>query len=106
MGNGLPAEALAKVREWGTGNGEWVCTIIGGGFRNSEIELLRYLSDDLVVQLCAIALLEHRKSRLLAADFGRKLALSKASFPSRRLYAFAELYAEVFHNADIMDFIL
>ena len=42
----------------------------------------------------------------VAADFGRKLALSKPGFSPRRSHAFAELYTKVFHNADIMDFIL
>ena len=103
----IRAESLRmRNRERGTGNRGRVCYVVGGNFRNREIELLRNLVDDFIVQLSTVTLLEHGKSRLLAADFGRKLALSKPGLSPRRSHAFAELYTKVFHNADIMDFIL
>ena len=72
----------------------------------AKIELLRQFLDNLVVELRSIALLEHRKRRLLAADFGRKLPLGQPRFAAGRLYAFTELWIQVFQGGDIMDFIL
>ena len=77
----------------------------GSGFER-KIELLRQLLDNLVVQLRSIALLEHRKRRLLAADFGRKLPLGQPCLAASELYAFTELWIQVFQGGDIMDFIL
>ena len=79
---------------------------MGGGGLERKIELLRQLLDNLVVQLRSIALLEHRKRRLLAADFGRKLPLSQPSLTASQLDVFAELWIQVFQSGDIMDFIL
>ena len=74
--------------------------------RIAQIELLCQLVYNLVVQLRSVALLEHGKRRLLASDFGRKLPLREPRLSASRLHASAEFYAQVFHNADIMDFIL
>ena len=79
---------------------------MGGRGLERKIELLRQLLNNLVIQLCTIALLEHRKRRLLATDFGRKLPLSQPRFAASELYAFAELWIQVFQGGDIMDFIL
>ena len=76
------------------------------GRRDREIELLRQLLDNLVIELRSIALLEHRKCRLLAADFGRKLPLGQPYLATCQLYAFAELWIQIFQGGDIMDFIL
>ena len=74
--------------------------------RYAQVELLRNLLNHLVAELRPVSLLEHRKRGLLASDFGRKLALAKARFLSRDLRLSTELWIQVFHNADIMDFIL
>ena len=79
---------------------------LGGSWIERKIELLRQLLDNFVVQFRPIALLEHRKRRLLAADFGRKLPLSQPCLAASRFYAFAELWIQVFQGSDIMDFIL
>ena len=79
---------------------------MGGRGLERKIELLRQLLDNFVVQFRPIALLEHRKRRLLAADFDRKLPLSQPCLTASRLYAFAELWIQVFQGSDIMDFIL
>ena len=79
---------------------------MGGSGLERKIELLRQLLDNFVVQFRPIALLEHRKRRLLAADFGRKLPLSQPCLAASRLYVFAELWTKVFQSDDIMDFIL
>jgi len=62
------------------------------GRRERKIELFRQLLDNLVIELRSIALLEHRKRRLLAADFGRKLPLGQPCLTASELYAFAELW--------------
>jgi len=79
---------------------------LGGRGLERKIELLRQLLDNLVIQLCTIALLKHRKRRLLATDFGRKLSLGQSRLAASELYAFAELWIQVFQGGDIMDFIL
>jgi hypothetical protein len=79
---------------------------LGGSGFERKIELLRQLLDNLVVQLRSIALLEHRKRRLLAADIGRKLPLGQPRLAASQLDAFAELWIQVFQGGDIMDFIL
>ena len=79
---------------------------MGGSWIERKIELLRQLLDNFVVQFRPIALLEHRKRRLLAADFGRKLPLGQPCLAASELYAFTELWIQVFQGGDIMDFIL
>ena len=79
---------------------------LGGCGTERKIELLRKLLDNLVVQFRSIALLEHRKRRLLATDFGRKLPLGQPRLAASRFDAFAELWIQVFQGGDIMDFIL
>ena len=79
---------------------------MGGRGLERKVELLRQLLYDLVVELCPVALLEHRKRRLLAADFDRKLALSQTRLAASQLHFLAKLWTQVFHWADIMDFIL
>ena len=65
--------------------------MLGGSWIERKIELLRQLLDYLVIEFRSIALLEHRKRRLLAADFIRKLTLGQPSLAASRLYVFAEL---------------
>jgi len=103
---GIRAETVVKWGSWKVG--EWGSVDLCGRDRRCErkIELLRQLLDNLVVQLRSIALLEHRKRRLLATDFGRKLPLSQPSLTASELYVFAELWIQVFQSGDIMDFIL
>ena len=79
---------------------------MGGRGLERKTELLRQLLDNFVVKLRPITLLEHRKRRLLTADFGRKLPLGQSRLAASRLYAFAELWIQVFQGGDIMDFIL
>ena len=81
---------------------EW----FGGGWRERKIELLRQFLDILVVQFRSIALLEHRKCRLLAANLGRKLPLGHPRLAASQLNAFAEHWTKVFQGGDIMNFIL
>ena len=69
-------------------------------------ELLRELFDDVIVKFRAATLLEHRNCRLLAADFRRKFALPNARRLARILYLPAKLWTQIFHNPNIMDFIL
>jgi len=71
-----------------------------------EVELLRYPPNHLVVELRPVTLLEHRKRGLLASDLGCKLSLRQTRRAASRPYAPAELWIQVFHNTDIMDFIL
>ena len=54
----------------------------------------------------SIALLEHRKCRLLAANLGRKLPLGHPRLAASQLNAFAEHWTKVFQGGDIMNFIL
>ena len=70
-----------------------------GGCRERKVELLRQLLNDLVVELCPVALLEHRKRRLLAADFDRKLALSQTRLAASQLHFLAKLWTQVFTAA-------
>ena len=79
---------------------------LGGWERERNIELLRKLLDYVVVELRPGSLLEHGKRRLLAADFGRKLALGQPRLAARQPNLFAELWIKVFHCGGIMDFIL
>ncbi len=71
-----------------------------------QVEFLRKLVNDLVVKLGTIPLLKHRKRGLLATDLGSKLSLREPSLTSGGFHAFTEFYVQVFHNANIMDFIL
>lgn len=64
---------------------------------NLYLELSEYLSDNLVVQLRPVPLLEHGKRRLLAAYFGCKHALRKPRAAPRLLRFSADLWTEIYH---------
>ena len=74
------------------------CLRLGLRLRKFDLELLAKLLDDLIVQLRAIALLEHGKSGLFATDFGCKHALGEPGITAGFLDLSADFWTQVDHG--------
>lgn len=68
------------------------------GRRQFQAELLRYLSNHFVVEFRAVAIFEHRKSRLLAADFLRERTLRNATRAPLIPHLYAKFSAKICHG--------
>ena len=74
------------------------CRPAGALLPQLNAHFLCQLADNLVIQLRPVALLEHRKRRLLAADFSRNLTLRKLRHATRVTDLSADVWIQVCHG--------